>query len=94
MERKWFIVDAHQHIEIGSYIYASSLEKPKLSYEQMIAREAERFERWFNKYGVSYGAVSNISSMVDRVWRSRHGGNEAVAELIRLLKGRVIGQYV
>jgi predicted TIM-barrel fold metal-dependent hydrolase len=92
--RRWFIVDAHQHIEVGSYIYASSLERPELSYEQMIAREAERFEKWFRKYGVSYGAVSNISPMVDRVWRSRHGGNEAVAELINLLNGKVIGQYV
>lgn len=93
-KKKWFIVDAHQHIQIGSYLYASSLEKPELGYEQLISREAERFKKWFEKHGVSYGAVSNISSMVDRVWRTKHGGNEAVAELIKLLNGKIVGQYV
>lgn len=94
MERKWFIVDAHQHIQIGSYIYASKLEEPKLNYEQLVAREIERFKNWFEKYDVAHGVVSNISPMVDRVWRSRHGGNEAVAELVKRLKGKVLGQYV
>jgi len=91
---KWFIVDAHQHIQIGSYIYASKLEKPKLDFKQQIEMEAERFRRWFEKYDVAYGAVSNISPMVDRVWRSRHGGNEFVVELAKRLGGRVLSMYV
>jgi len=94
IKNKWFIVDAHQHIEIGSYIYASSLEKPQLTYEEQVERTVKRFKQWFEKYSVAYGSVSNISPMVDRVWRTRHGGNEATAELIKQLKGMVVGQYV
>jgi len=94
MKNEWFIVDAHQHIEIGSYIYASSLKKPQLTYEEQVERAVKHFKQWFEKYGVAYGAVSNISPMVDRVWRIRHGGNEATAELMKQLKGRVVGQYV
>ncbi|MBS7628128.1 hypothetical protein KEJ36_04930, partial [Candidatus Bathyarchaeota archaeon] len=92
MERKWFIVDAHQHIEVGSYIYASRL--PRATYEEQLEAEVQRFKKWFEKYSVAYGAVSNISPMVDRVWRMRHGGNEATLELIKRVGEKVIGQYV
>jgi len=92
MERNWFIVDSHQHIEVGSYIYASRL--PRASYEEQLEGEVQRFKKWFEKYPVAYGAVSNISPMVDRVWRTRHGGNEATIELIRRVGDKVIGQYV
>jgi len=92
MERKWFIVDAHQHISVGSDIYAAQL--PRLTKEQMLEREVERFQKWFGKYPVAYSAVSNISPMVDRVWRIRHGDNEAVVELMKRVEGKVIGQYV
>lgn len=94
MNKKWFIIDAHQHIQIGSYIYASKLEKTRPNFKQHVEIEAEKFKRWFEKYSVAYGAVSNISSMVDRIWRSRHGGNEFVAELAKLLNGKVLGMYV
>ena len=92
MLKKWFIVDAHQHIRVGTYIYASQI--PRETEEEQLKREITYFKEWFERYGVAYGAVSNISPMVDRVWKSRHGGNEAVAELVKHLNGKVIGQYV
>lgn len=92
MLKKWFIVDAHQHIRVGTYIYASQI--PRETEEDQLKREIVYFKEWFERYGVAYGAVSNISPMVDRVWKSRHGGNEAVAELVKHLSGKVIGQYV
>ena len=91
MKRKWFIVDAHQHIHVGIYVYAT--EPPKLTERQRMENEIKRFKEWFKKYGVSYGAVSNISPMVDRVWKTRHGGNEFVVELMKETEGKVIGQY-
>jgi len=90
--KKWFIVDAHQHIRVGTYIYASQI--PRETEEEQLKREITYFKEWFERYGVAYSAVSNISPMVDRVWKSRHGGNEAVAELVKHLNGKVIGQYV
>jgi len=92
MEKKWFIVDAHQHIRVGSYIYASQI--PREKEEDQLKKEIAYFKEWFDRYGVAYSAVSNISPMVDRVWKTRHGGNEAVVELVKQLKGKVIGQYV
>ncbi|MEM2875711.1 MAG: amidohydrolase family protein [Candidatus Bathyarchaeia archaeon] len=92
MERRWFIVDAHQHIEVGSYIYASQM--PKETAEEKLRKEASYFKEWFNRYGVAYGAVSNISPMVDSIGRRRHGGNEVVVELAKQLDGKVVGQYV
>jgi len=87
-----FIVDAHQHISVGTQLYAS--QPPKFTGRELPDAVAEHFRKWFTKYGVAYGAVSNISPMMDRVWSTRHGGNEAVVELMKRLEGKVIGQYV
>ena len=94
MNKKRFIIDAHQHIRVGSYIYSSKLEKSKIDPEQIFEREVRRLKDWFEKYEVAYEAVSNISPMVDRVWQSRHGENEYVARLSERLNGRIIGLYV
>jgi len=93
LNAKWFIVDSHQHAYLFWHSDVYPPEYSKLSNRKILEMEVERFRRWFEKYPVSYGIVCGYKPRIDRVWDSRHGGNEAVIELVKRLNGKLVGYY-
>ncbi|MCS6806828.1 MAG: amidohydrolase family protein [Acidobacteriota bacterium] len=91
MSGQRFIIDAHTHLyTIDLY----TLRPRSADYKALVKRTIDGYLDWLDRFEVHQAAASSLTPMIFRCWKSRHGGNEEVFELMKIRPDRVLGQYV